>query len=32
MDRIRGASEAFEFVKKINISPSTVAFDETLKQ
>lgn len=31
MDRIRGASEACEFVKKINITPSTQAFDEMLK-
>ena len=27
MDRIFGATEAFEFVKKINFSPSKIAFD-----
>ena len=31
MDRIRGASEACEFVKKINISPAAAAFDEAMK-
>lgn len=31
MDRIFGATEACEFVKKINFSPSTVAFDDALK-
>lgn len=32
MDRLRGASEACEFVKRINITPSTTAFDEMLKK
>lgn len=32
MDRIRGASEACEFAKKINITPSTQAFDKMLKK
>jgi len=31
MDREFGAKEACEFVKKINFSPSTVAFDDALK-
>ncbi len=31
MDRIFGATEACEFVKKINFSPSTFAFDAALK-
>jgi len=31
MDRLRGAAEACEFVKDINIMPSTQAFDEMLK-
>lgn len=31
MDRIFGATEACQFVKKINFSPSTVAFDDALK-
>gem|GEM_PF-3685826 len=26
------AAEAFEFVKKINIGPSTAAFDDALKK
>ena len=30
MDRVFGATEACEFVKKINFSPSTVAFDAAL--
>jgi sugar phosphate isomerase/epimerase len=32
MERIRGASEAYEFVKKINISPAEAAFDTGLKK
>jgi len=32
MERMRGAAEAFEFVKKINIDPSTDAFDDALKK
>jgi sugar phosphate isomerase/epimerase len=31
MDRIFGATEACEFVKRINFSPSNVAFDDALK-
>jgi sugar phosphate isomerase/epimerase len=31
MDRLRGATEAYDFVKGINISPSAVAFDDALK-
>lgn len=31
MDRIFGATEACQFVKKINFSPSLVAFDEAIK-
>lgn len=31
MDRVFGATEACEFVKKINFSPSDVAFDSALK-
>lgn len=31
MDRIFGATEACEFVKKLNFSPSAVAFDDALK-
>ncbi|MEI7616316.1 MAG: sugar phosphate isomerase/epimerase family protein, partial [Actinomycetota bacterium] len=31
MERILGASEACAFVKNINISPSTTAFDEAMK-
>ncbi len=31
MDRLRGATEAYDFVKEINISPSVVAFDDALK-
>ncbi len=31
MDRIFGATEACSFVKNINFSPSTVAFDDALK-
>lgn len=31
MDRVFGATEACEFVKSINFSPSTVAFDDALK-
>jgi len=31
MERIRGASEAYEFVKKVNISPAIGAFDDALK-
>ncbi|MDR0498077.1 MAG: sugar phosphate isomerase/epimerase [Treponema sp.] len=31
MDREFGAKEACEFVKKLNFSPSTVAFDDALK-
>ena len=31
MERFRGASEACEFTKKINIVPSTQAFDEAMK-
>ena len=31
MDRVFGATEACEFVKKINFSPSTVAFDQAMK-
>ncbi|HOV69033.1 MAG TPA: sugar phosphate isomerase/epimerase [Clostridia bacterium] len=31
MDRMFGATEACEFVKKINFSPSNVAFDDALK-
>ena len=27
MDREMGAAESFEFVKKVNFSPSTLAFD-----
>lgn len=32
MDRIFGAKEALEFVRKINFSPSTVAFDDSMKK
>jgi len=32
MERMRGATEAFEFVKKINIDPSTDSFDDALKK
>jgi sugar phosphate isomerase/epimerase len=32
MDRLRGAAEAYEFVKKIDINPSSGAFDEALKK
>jgi sugar phosphate isomerase/epimerase len=32
MEREFGAREACEFVKRINFSPSTLAFDEALKQ
>jgi len=32
MERMRGAAEAFEFVKKININPFTGAFDDALKK
>ena len=31
MDRIYGATEACEFIKRMNFSPSTMAFDEVLK-
>jgi sugar phosphate isomerase/epimerase len=31
MERLRGASEAYEFVKEINIMPNTGAFDDALK-
>ncbi len=31
MERVFGATEACEFVKKINFSPSTMAFDDALK-
>ena len=31
MERIFGATEAFEFVKKINFEPSDVSFDAALK-
>jgi sugar phosphate isomerase/epimerase len=31
MDRLRGASEAYDFVKEINIMPHTGAFDDALK-
>ncbi len=31
MDRLRGATEAYDFVKEINISPSSAAFDDALK-
>jgi hypothetical protein len=31
MEREYGAKEACDFVKKINFSPSTVAFDKALK-
>jgi len=32
MDRLEGAAEAFEFVKKINIMPFTGSFDDALKK
>jgi len=32
MERLRGASEACEFTKRINIMPSTMAFDEMMKK
>jgi len=32
MERLRGASEACEFAKRINIMPSTMAFDEMMKK
>lgn len=32
MDRYYGAAEALQFVRKINFSPSTLAFDEALKK
>jgi sugar phosphate isomerase/epimerase len=32
MDRLRGGAEACEFVKKIDINPSSGAFDEALKK
>lgn len=32
MDRIRGASEACDFVKDIDINPASGAFDDSLKQ
>ena len=31
MDRMFGATEAYEFTKKINFSPSDVAFDDAIK-
>jgi sugar phosphate isomerase/epimerase len=31
MERLRGATEAYGFVKKINIAPHTGAFDDALK-
>jgi sugar phosphate isomerase/epimerase len=31
MERLRGATEAYDFVKKINIAPAAGAFDEALK-
>jgi hypothetical protein len=31
MERIRGASEACDFVRQINISPAAAAFDEAMK-
>lgn len=31
MDRIYGATEAYHFVKQMNFSPSTIAFDDALK-
>jgi len=31
MDRIYGATEACEFVKRINFAPSTIAFDDAIK-
>lgn len=31
MERLRGASEAYDFVKEINITPHTGAFDDALK-
>jgi sugar phosphate isomerase/epimerase len=31
MDRIYGATEACEFTKNFNFSPSTIAFDDALK-
>jgi hypothetical protein len=31
MEREFGAKEACEFVKKINFSPSNIAFDDALK-
>jgi len=32
MDRIRGASEAYQFVKDIDINPASGAFDDALKK
>ena len=32
MDRLEGAAEAFEFVKKINIMPFTGSFDDAMKK
>jgi hypothetical protein len=32
MDRDFGAAESVEFVKKINFSPSDIAFDGEMKQ
>ena len=32
MDRMFGATEAYEFTKKINFEPSTFAFDSALKR
>jgi hypothetical protein len=31
MDRLYGATEACEFTKNFNFSPSTIAFDDALK-
>ncbi len=32
MDRIYGATEAFEFVKEVDFTPSEMAFDEAMKE
>jgi len=32
MDRIQGATEAYSFVKHINITPNVGAFDDALKK
>ena len=31
MERMRGAKEAYEFVRRMNFEPSDVAFDAALK-